>query len=134
MPMLVSAETLEALRHDPEPLPAMVEPELWLAEEVVLLGLEAPHHCVAKAARVAGHAYPQGPSNYHQAISSLTDRAMVDRSEARGKPTATDAARVRDRVARVQAIIHRPASPCGRDAELLVALALAELAWPSARP
>lgn len=114
---------LKAFTRNPAPLPALVEPRLKLVEEFVLLSLAAERNRVRSAARVAADAYPSGPRSDEEAMSMLEERGLVSREA--GSPAATDLARVAQRIARVRAIIRRPAVPLSGDGELLALLAAA---------
>jgi len=116
--MRIPQSSLEAFTAEPIPLPPPVEPRLSLAEEVVLLSLYAPRRLTRHVVRIAGKAYPDGPRRYDTARRRLSARGLLDDHGA-----ATPQALVPAREARVRAIIHRPATPTGRDAELLTLLA-----------
>jgi hypothetical protein len=116
--MRIPQSSLEAFTAEPIALPPPVEPRLSLAEEVVLLSLYAPRRLTRHVVRIAGKAYPDGPRRYDSARRRLIERGLLDDHGA-----ATPQALVPAREARVRAIIHRPASPTGRDAELLTLLA-----------
>jgi hypothetical protein len=118
----IPASELAKRRRGPAPLPAPVEPLLWLIEDIVLLSLEIPQHKVRAVARIAARAYPRGPHSHHAAVERLQRRGLL----ADGR-TATPAARVGARRDRVRAIVERPAAPAGRDAELLAFLAALRL-------
>jgi hypothetical protein len=116
--MRIPQSRLEAFSAAPNPLPPPVEPQLSLAEEVVLLSLYAPRRLVRHVVRIAGKAYPDGPHRYDSARRRLIGRGLLDEHGA-----ATPQALVAAREARLRALIHRPAPPTGRDAELLTLLA-----------
>jgi hypothetical protein len=115
--MRIPQSRLQTFSAGPAALPAAVEPQLTLGEEVVLLSLDAPRRLTRHVVRVAGRADPAGPRRYDEAVRWLQGRGLL----ARG--AATPAARLSARVARVRATIHRAAPPRGRDAELLMLLA-----------
>ena len=121
--MRVSAQDLQSFRKGPAALPALVEPVLTLAEEVVLLSLDAPRGRVADAVALAGSANAAGPQDYRTAIRSLQQRELLVRAGARGKLAATSDAKLAARRSRVLAVIRRAAAPDGGDADLLVLLA-----------
>jgi hypothetical protein len=118
----VSRGDLQAFSKPPAPLPPVVEPQLTLAEEVVLLSLDAPHRGARRAAAVAGRSHPDGPCDRDAAVQALQDRGMLS-DDGR---SATPAAQVAPRTARVLAVMRRAATPEGADAELLVLLAAAQ--------
>src|SRR4051794_21906059 len=115
--MRISQSSLEAFSAGPTPLPPPVEPLLTLAEEVVLLPLDAPRRLLRHVTRVAGKAYPDDPRRYDAALDKLSERGLLDDG------VATPLARVGARAARVRAIMRRPARLAGREAELLTLLA-----------
>lgn len=115
--MRISASQLGQFTAGAGELPPPVEPQLWLVEEIVLLSLDAPGHRVRPIARIAGRAYPRGPRGYGAAVERLRRRGLL----ARG--AATPAARMRDRDARLKAILAHPDAPTGREAELVAFLA-----------
>jgi hypothetical protein len=115
--MRISQSRLESFSAGPIPLPPPVEPRLSLAEEVVLLSLDAPRRLTRHVTRVAGKAHPDGPRRYDAAVDKLTERGLLDDG------VATPQARIGARAARMRAVIRRPAPPTGRDAELLTLLA-----------
>jgi hypothetical protein len=115
--MRIPQSRLESFSAGPAPLPAPVEPELTLAEEVVLLSLDAPRRLTRHVARIAGRAHRDGPHRYDAAVRRLEERGLL----ARG--AATPRAQLGARMARVHATIRRAAPPAGRDAELLTLLA-----------
>jgi hypothetical protein len=114
----IPASELARRSRGPAPLPAPVEPLLWLVEDVVLLSLGAPPHKVRPVAKIAARAYPRGPRSYHAAVERLERRGLLA-----DRRTATPAAHLEARRARLRAIVARPATPEGRDAELLAFLA-----------
>jgi hypothetical protein len=114
----IPASALAKTSHSAGKLPPPVEPRLWLVEEVVLLALEAPHHKVRPVAKIAARAYPRGPRSMHAALERMERRGLLSSGR-----TASPAAHVNARRARVKAIIQHPADPEGRDAELLAYLA-----------
>src|SRR4051812_10389921 len=69
--MRISQSSLEAFSAGPTPLPPPVEPLLTLAEEVVLLSLDAPRRLLRHVTRVAGKAYPDDPRRYDAALDKL---------------------------------------------------------------
>jgi hypothetical protein len=115
--MRIPQSRLEAFSAGPTPLPPPVEPPLSLAEEVVLLSLDAPRRVIRHVVRIAGKAHPDGPRRYGAAVHRLTERGLLEHG------AATPQARFAARQARVHAIIRHPAPPAGRDAELLTLLA-----------
>ena len=122
--MRFSIPASELAKHSrgPAPLPAPVEPLLWLVENIVLLSLDAPQRKVRPVARIAARAYPRGPRSYRAAVEHLERRGLLA-----GRRTATPAAHLDARRARVRAIVERPAAPTGRDAELLAFMAALQL-------
>jgi hypothetical protein len=114
----IPASELAKRSRGPAPLPAPVEPLLWLVEDVVLLSLDAPPHKVRPVAKIAARAYPRGPRSYHAAVERMERRGLLA-----DRRTATPAAHLEARRARLRAIVERPATPEGRDAELLAFLA-----------
>jgi hypothetical protein len=118
----IPASELAKRSRGPAPLPPPVEPQLWLVEEVVLLSLDAPQHKVRPVARIAARAYPRGPRSLHAAVERMQRRGLLA-----GRRTATAAAHLEARRARLRAIVERPAAPEGRDAELLAFLAALRL-------
>jgi hypothetical protein len=116
--MRIPQSRLEPFSAGPIPLPPLVEPQLSLAEEVVLLSLYAPRRLIRHVVRIAGKAQPDGPRRYDVARRKLTERGLLDDHGA-----ATPEAHIHAREARVRATIRRPAPPTGRDAELLTLLA-----------
>ncbi len=115
--MRISASQLQGFSEGPAPLPPPVEPPLSLAEEVVLLSLDAPRRLPRHVVRIVGRAYPDGPRDYDTAVRALRQRGLLDHG------TATPRAQLARRTARVRATIGRAAPPEGRDAELLMLLA-----------
>ncbi len=115
--MRIPQRTLKTFSAGPAAAPPPVEPRLGLAEEVALLSLDAPRRLTRHVARVAGRAHPGGPRRHDSALWALTHRGMLER----GAPTPQ--AQLPARIARVRALIHRPAPPEGQDAELLTLLA-----------
>ena len=115
--MRIPQNNLQTFSAGPVALPPAVEPHLTLAEEVVLLSLDAPRRLTRHVVRVAGRADPTGPRRYDEAVRRLQGRGLL----AHG--AATPAARLSARVARVRSTIRRAAPPGGRDAELLMLLA-----------
>jgi hypothetical protein len=113
----LSASQLGPFRAGAAELPAPVEPQLWLVEEIVLMSLAAPAHRVRPLARIAARAHPRGPRGYGAAAERLRRRGLL----ARG--AATEGARMRERDARLKAIVARPDAPTGREAELVAFLA-----------
>lgn len=116
--MRIPQSRLEAFSAEPIPLPPPVEPQLPLAEEVVLLSLYAPRRLIRHVVRIAGKAHPDGPHRYDSARRRLTERGLLDDHGA-----ATPQALIAPREARLRAIIHRPAPLSAHDAELLTLLA-----------
>ena len=113
----IPASALVATRHGLPPLPPPVEPRLWLVEELVLLSLVPHAHNVRAVAKIAARAYPRGPRGHRAAVERLERKGLLaDR-------TATPAAHLPERRARLLTVIGRPAPPTGRDAELLAFLA-----------
>ncbi len=121
--MRIDPRDLQSVKHAPEPLPPAVEPHLALAEEVVLLSLDAARGRVRDAVAIAASADDAGPEDYGAAVSSLEDRGLVERVGLRRQVRATNAAKLAERRKRVLAVIRRAAVPTGSDAELLVLLA-----------
>ncbi len=121
--MRISEKDLERLQNAPAALPAPVEPQLTLAEEVVLLSLDASRGRVRDAVALAGSVHRTGPRDYRAAVRSLQDRGLLERTRVNRKLRATDAARLTERQRRVMAVVRRPATPIAPDAELLVLLA-----------
>jgi len=119
----VSAQDLKSFRNAPAALPEAVEPVLTLAEEVVLLSLDAPRGRVGDAVALAGSVNPEGPQDYRSAVRALQQHGLLVRAGVRGKLSATSAAKLAERRARVLAVIRRAAAPTGGDADLLVLLA-----------
>ncbi len=117
--MRIPQRTLEAFSAGPAPVPPPVEPRLSLAEEVALLSLGAPRRLTRHVARVVGRAHPGGLRRHDSALWALTQRGLL----AHGAPTPE--AQLGARIARVRALIRRPAPPQGQDAELLTLLAAA---------
>jgi hypothetical protein len=115
--MRIPQSRLEAFSAGPIPLPPVVEPRLSLAEEVVLLSLDAPRRLIRHVVRIAGKAHPNGPRRYGAVVHRLTARGLLEHG------AATPQARLAARQSRVHAIIRHPAEPAGRDAELLALLA-----------
>ena len=111
------------MQNAPAALPAPVEPQLTLAEEVVLLSLDAPRGRVREAVALAGRAHDAGPHDYRAAVHSLHGRRLLERTGASGKHRAPADAKLPERRKRVVAVIRRAASPIAADAELLVLLA-----------
>jgi hypothetical protein len=107
------------------PLPLPVQPLLLLVEEVVILSLGASWIRKHNVARIAAHAHPGGPGDYHAAVKSLVDRGMLAHAGPLRTLNADQSAQIPAREARVASIIRRPATPEGGDAELLVLLAAA---------
>jgi hypothetical protein len=114
----IPASELAKRSRAPAPPPPPVEPELWLVEEIVLLSLELPRRKVGPVARIAARAYPRGPGNRRAAVERLQRHGLLA-----GRRTATPAAHLEARRARLRAIVERPAAPEGRDAELLAFMA-----------
>jgi hypothetical protein len=114
----IPASELAKRRRGPAPLPAPVEPLLWLVEDIVLLSLDAPQHRVRPVAKIAARAYPSGPRSHHAAVERLERKGLLA-----GRRTASPAAHLQARRDRLRAIVERAATPEGRDAELLVFLA-----------
>jgi hypothetical protein len=123
--MQLSGRDLQGLANRPAPLPAPVEPRLPLVEEVVLLSLDCSRVVKHNAARLATQGHPDGPGDYHAAVTALAERGMLTHTGPLRKPVADPSARISARQARVASIIQRPAPPQGADAELLVLLAAA---------
>lgn len=121
--MQISARDLESRRRAATALPAPVEPRLALAEEVVLLSLDAPQGRVRDAVALAARADDAGPRDYGAAVRSLQDRGLVSRSGLRKTLRATPDSKWAERRKRVLAVIRNAAAPTGSDAELLVLLA-----------
>jgi hypothetical protein len=117
VPRSIPASALAGTSRRLPPLPAPVEPPLWLVEELVLLALDGHAQRVRAVAKIAARAYPRGPRNHHAAVERLEHKGLLARR------TATPAAHLPARRARLLAVIERPAPPAGRDAELLVFLA-----------
>ena len=115
--MRIPQSRLEGISAGPTPLPPPVEPPLSLAEEVVLLSLDAPRRVIRHVVRIAGKAHPDGPRRYGAAVHKLTERGLLEHG------AATPQARFAARQARVHATMRRPGVPAGRDAELLTLLA-----------
>jgi hypothetical protein len=115
--MRIPQSRLDAFSAGPTPLPPPVEPPLSLAEEVVLLSLDAPRRVIRHVVRIAGKAHPDGPRRYGAAVHKLTERGLLEHG------AATPQARFAARRARVHATIRHPGPPAGRDAELLTLLA-----------
>ena len=115
--MRIPQSRLDAFSAAPIPLPPPVDPRLSLAEEVVLLSLDAPRRLVRHVVRIAGRAHPDGPRRYGAAVHRLAERGLLDAG------AAAPQARLGAREARVRATIHRAAPPTGHDAELLALLA-----------
>jgi hypothetical protein len=124
IPASALAKTTQSL----PPLPAPVEPRLWLVEEVVLLSLGVPAHRVRPVAKIAARAYPRGPRGYHAAVQRLERKGLLA-----DRRTATPAANLPARQERLLTVIERPAAPVERDAELLAFLA-AIRALPAGKP
>jgi hypothetical protein len=124
----IPASALAKTSHSAGKLPPPVEPRLWLVEEVVLLALEAPHHKVRPVAKIAARAYPRGPRSYHAAVERLERKGLLA-----DRRTAAPGAHLPARQARLLSVIERPATPAGRDAELLAFLA-ATRALPVDKP
>jgi hypothetical protein len=118
----IPASELAKRSRGPAPLPPPVEPQLWLVEEIVLLSLDAPRRKVGPVARIAARAYPRGPRSRRAAVERLRRRGLLA-----GGRTATPAAHLEARHARLRAIVERPAAPEGRDAELLAFMAALDL-------
>lgn len=98
--------------------------EIPLIEEVVLLSLACPARAVARAVEIASKAHPS-----QAATVKGTHRALAARGFVRGgglfvKPSATDAAHVHARMEGVWGTVASVDPPAGREAELLVLLAL----------
>jgi hypothetical protein len=121
--MRISETDLKRLQIAPTALPAPVEPQLTLAEEVVLLSLDASRGRIRDAVALAGRAHDTDPHDYRAAVRSLQDRGLLERTGINGKLRATDAARLTERQRRVVAVVRRAATPIAPDAELLVLLA-----------
>jgi hypothetical protein len=124
----IPASALAKTSQSLPPLPAPVEPRLWLVEEVVLLSLDAPAHRVRPVAKIAARAYPRGPRSHHAALERMERKGLLA-----DRRTAAPGAHLPARRARLLTVIERPAAPTGRDAELLVFLA-AIRALPVDRP
>jgi hypothetical protein len=118
----VPAGKLQTFAKAPAPLPPPVEPRLTLAEEMVLLSLDAPRSAVRTAVALLARVDP-GLAGYRDAVSSLRDAGLLKRSTALGSLEATEEANVPERHKRVLAVIRRAGPPTGADAELLVLLA-----------
>ena len=121
--MHISRQDLNRLQNAPAGLPALIEPPLMLAEEVVLLSLDASRGRVRDAVALAGRAHETGPRDYRAAVRSLRDRGLLERAGFSGKLRATVESQLPQRRKRVVAVIRRAASPIAADAELLVLLA-----------
>jgi hypothetical protein len=118
----IPASELAKRSRGPAPLPPPVEPLLWLVEDIVLLSLDAPRRKVRPVARIAARAYPKGPGSRRAAVERLRRHGLLA-----GRRTATPAAHLEARRARLRAIVERPAAPEGRDAELLAFMAALRL-------
>lgn len=117
----------------PELAPAPVQPLLSLVEEVVLLSLSSSWIRKHHVARIAAHAHPDGPCDYHASVKSLLGRGLLTHSGPFRTLAASQTAEIRTREGRVRSIISRPAPPEAADAELLVLLAAARaLVLPNA--
>jgi hypothetical protein len=123
--MRLSGGDLQRFMKQPAPLKPPVEPRLFLIEEVALLSLGCSRIRAHHTARIAAQAHPEGPCDYHAALTSLAGRGMLTRTGPLRTPVASPAAQVPARKARVGSTIRRPAPPEGVDAELLVLLAAA---------
>lgn len=123
--MQLSGDELRGSTPHPEPAPAPLEPCLSLVEEVVLLSLSSSRIRKHHVARITAHAHPDGPGDYHAAVTSLVDRGMLTHPGPLRTPAANKIARIQARAGRVRSIISRPAPPEAADAELLVLLAAA---------
>lgn len=131
--MQFSGDELRRPAPHPEPAPAPIEPLLSLVEEVVLLSLSCSRIRKHHVARIAAHAHPDGPGDYHASVVSLVDRGMLTHAGPLRSPAVSKAAQIQAREGRVRLIISRPAPPEAADAELLVLLAAARaLALPDA--
>ena len=131
--MRLSGGDLQRFMNNPAPLRPPVEPRLMLIEEVVLLSLGCSRIRTHHTARIAAQAHPEGPCDYHAALTSLAGRGMLTPTGPLRTPVASTAAQVPARQARLGSIIRRPAPPEGVDAELVVLLAAARaLALPGA--
>ena len=75
--MRIDPRDLQSVKHAPEPLPPAVEPHLALAEEVVLLSLDAARGRVRDAVAIAASADDAGPEDYGAAVSSLEAELLV---------------------------------------------------------
>ena len=85
--MRIPQSRLEAFSAGPIPLPPPVEPRLSLAEEVVLLSLDAPRRVIRHVVRIAGKAHADGPRRYgfhHWAIVTSSFDADIERLAAKG--------------------------------------------------
>ena len=123
MRVRISQDDLKRLQNAPAALPAPVEPRLTVAEEVVVLSLDASRGRVRDAVALAGCAHDGGPHDYRAAVRSLQDRGLLERAGVSGKLRATVDAKLSERRGRVVAVIRRAATPAAADAELLVLLA-----------
>jgi hypothetical protein len=131
--MQLSGDELRRLTPHPAPVAAQVEPLLSLVEEVVLLSLSSSWIRKHHVARIAARAHPDGPCDYHAAVTSLVDRGMLIHTGPLRTLAASKSAQIRAREGRVRSIISRPAPPEADAAELLVLLAAARaLALPDA--
>ena len=75
--------------------------------------------------RIAGRAYPDELLTHRAAIAALRQRGMIASNGWRARPTITDSANLATRTNRLRAIVSMPATPRGRDAELLALAAVA---------
>jgi hypothetical protein len=98
---------------------------LTLAEDVVLLSLAARRGRARSAVRVAVLAYPDGPASFRAAVARLVDRGLLVRRRWPRTPMAADPQDADARASRLRAVIRAPATPKGRDAELLALVAAA---------
>ena len=99
----------------------------------MLLSLSSSRIRKHHVARIAAHAHPDGPSDYHASVASLVDRGMLSHAGPLRTLAADNTAQIQARTRRVRSIISRPAPPEATDAELLVLLAAARaLALPDA--
>ena len=103
-----------------QPLPARIQPQLSLGEEVTLLARLAPRRKVRRAVALAAEVHG-APTSHRDAQRSLARKGLVRRS-LRGVQPLSDA-RIGARESRVLDVIRLTSPLPAQDAELLVLLA-----------